>query len=214
MTARLIDHLCTTHAVQAQSRWPIAGGYSDLLDDCHRCRDKAADLHPLGSYSIRSLPDFDHRTYDLVTALHESAHAVLGLIAEMPLNYAEIRPRTDEIDTKPGGCVNWGEFLTPMDEWAAMVWAGQRAQMCWLTASGLDSAANRVDVTHIGCDDTRRVLQAASGHGLSDDLGWDLCGDRLEQYWPVIEWVADALLAAGRLTGDEIAAIAGLTCAA
>lgn len=212
MTLRLIDHLCTSHAIQAQSRWPIAGGLADLFDRCHQCHHIAEDLHPMGTYSIRSLPDFDHHTYDQVTALHEAAHAVLGLAAGMPLNYAEIRPRTDEIDSGPGGCVNWGDYSIPIDKWAAMVWAGQRAQMRWLTASGLDTAANRVDVTNLGCDDTRRVLDAAGERNLPESIGWDLCADLLDLHELAIERVADALLAAGRLSGDEIAALSGVGC--
>lgn len=214
MTLRLIDHLCRDHAQQAESRWPIAGDLRALFDQCWECEHITARLHPDGSYHIRSLPTLDFRTYDQLTALHESAHAVLGLVARMPLNYACIEPRTADLQIGFSGCVNWGDFSIPFDEWAAMCWAGQQAQMRWLAATGRNTAANRVDVANLGWDDTRQVLESAAEHRISEDTGWDLCGERLDQHWASIERVADALLAAARLSGAEIADLAGLEVAA
>lgn len=208
MTLRLIDHLCTLHAQQAELRWPVAGDLAVLFDTCGSCDQLAASLHPEGVYSIRVLPDLDHRTYEHGDAIHEAAHAVLGLAADMPLNYAEIAARTDSMQAGPRSHTKWHDYETPIEQWAAMCWSGLRAHMRWLTELGLDTRANRVDVVNMGCHDTKLVLDAARTHGLPNDIGWTLSADLLERHWPTIERVADALLAAGRLSGDEIAALA------
>lgn len=206
---RLIDHLCPRHADAALTRWPIAGNLGDLFDVCDSCFDIAARLHPEGNYVIRVLPDLDKRTYEYSDTIHESAHAVLGMLAGMTLNFAHIEPRTDGV-RELGSYVNWADYRTPVDQWAAMCWAGQRAQMRWLLAEGLGTYANRIDVANMGWNDTKMVLESATKHGLPSDIGWDLCGQLLDEHWSTIERVADALLTVGRLSGDEIAAIAGL----
>jgi hypothetical protein len=212
VTLRLIDHLCEHHAGAALHRWPVAGDFGYLLDQCYRCWSRSAALHPEDTYSIRLLPDLGLRVYDYVTALHESAHAVLGMVAGMPLNYAQIVPRTEDVQEGIGGNVNWGDCTTPAEPWAAMVWAGQQAQLRWLVAERLDTPPNRVDVANLGWDDTRRVLEAAAERRLPLDMGWDLSGDLLDEHWSSVERVADALLAAGHLPGEEIAVIARLFC--
>jgi hypothetical protein len=211
VTPRLIDVLCGRHADRAQQRWPVPGDLFALFDKCGTCNFIAYNRTG-GTVAIRSLPDLDHRTYEYATCLHEASHAVIGLAARIPVNFVVVVPRTGELQTEPGGQTNVGEFSVPFDQWAAMMWAGQRAQMRWLRSAGWDTPANRVDVANLGWDDTRRVLDDAAKHGLPDDVGWELCGELLDLRWPAVERVADALLTAGRLSGDEVAAIAGLPC--
>lgn len=207
---RLIDHLCPDHAEAGLHRWPVAGDFGVLLDDCDSCRRIANDLHPSGNYTIRVLPDLDPRTYEHGDAVHESAHAVLGLLADMPLDYVLIEPRLATTQAGPRSHTKWHDYSTPMEKWAAMCWAGQRAHLRWLAVEGLDTRANRVDAVNMGCHDTKLVLDAAAERGLPDDIGWDLAGELLDAHWTAVMRVADALANDRRLSGDEIARIAGL----
>ncbi len=214
MTLRLIDHLCPTHVEAALDRWPVAGDFGTLLNECFSCDMICRNLHPDGVYSIRVLPDLDSRTYEQGDAIHEAAHAVLGLRADMPLDCVVIAVRTDSVQAGPRSHTRWHDYSTPVEQWAAMCWAGQRAHLRWLAGKDLDTRANRVDVASIGSSDTKLVLDAAEMHGLSDDIGWGLSTDLLDRHWNSIERVADALLGAGRLSGAEIADIAGIEVAA
>lgn len=209
---RLIDHLCDRHTAAALTRWPVAGDLGTLLDQCSACSDIAGRLHPTGSYSIRCLPTLDNRTYEHSDAIHEAAHAVLGLAAGMPLEYAMVEPRTDAIQVGARSHVRWGEYRTELTEWAAMVWAGQQAQRRWFTARGLDDDANMIDVSNQGAHDVKLILDAAAQHGVAEDIGWDLCGERLDEHWPSIERVADSLVARGRLSGAELADLVAVPC--
>lgn len=208
MNLRLIDHLCPVHADAVRRRWPIAGSLSDLFDQCPSCNDRTAELHPSGRYTIRTLPDLDNRTYEEGSAFHEAGHAVLGLAAGMPLNYVQVEARTDGIQDGFGGCVNWGDYSTPVEQWAAMCWAGQQAQMRWLRALNLDTAANVADVVNLAWDDTRRVLHEVRRVGLGEGAGWSLCEQLLDRWWPTVEDVAFALAADLYLPGDQVRGIA------
>ncbi|GAA0529410.1 hypothetical protein GCM10010172_07610 [Paractinoplanes ferrugineus] len=97
---------------------------------------------------------------------------------------------------------------------AKALMAGAAAVERWATrwAYPLDDA-DRVDVASGACSD----FEVAWTCGLSvADAGAALReADRdVAEHWPAVERVADALLAAGRLSGEEIAAIARIGVAA
>ncbi|BCY10960.1 hypothetical protein [Actinoplanes sp. L3-i22] len=91
-------------------------------------------------------------------------------------------------------------------------WEGVAAGACavarWAARHGLTAPADRVDAASTGAGD----FQLSHDHDVAkQDIARRMAtADRLVVvHWPAIARVADALVTRGRLTGDEIAGLAG-----
>jgi hypothetical protein len=164
------------------------------------------------------LPYFDHRTVGLAAdqartaqAVHELAHAVLWMAAGIHVVDAAIG--TEE-GIATGGPVPPHAGLGC----AVGLAAGERAEDRWLRETGLWTE-ERAAVAEVGAHRDRGVILAADvqprvtfggGDGYDYAHLHALADQALSLHWHRILTVAPYLVRATRLTGDEIAAHAGL----
>ncbi len=191
MSVRLIELMCDRHVIliAATRIWPC-----DLAGDMSNCRDCGKDAPP-GMHRITVLPAIDPRT---TLAVHEAGHAVVHLAQGTPVDAAELGDERGHVEIGGDGT-----------QWAEGTMAGAAAAKVRADRHGLTARAHLVDIAWSARED----FKILHDHGLSmvdinDAL--TLADDLVAIHWPAIERVADALLAAGRLSGAEVAAIAGL----
>ena len=125
-------------------------------------------------------------------AHHEAAHAVVGLVLGIPIEYATVRPSAD-----CAGHVSW-EPMLPAQKHAVCLtyYAGREAdlltrgrwQTWWQWPHRFDYANARPFAAELGGSRALRAQARALVH----------------RHWPQIDRVAHALTQAGTLTGWQI----------
>lgn len=183
--------------------------------------------HTNVTFNGRSYPTRNHtplttiNTYDLparqekyVDAIHEAGHAIAILTGGGHLHSATIRA----IPNKPnaGGLTDGCNLVDENGHtFAAFSGAGERAIDRWLREEGLWTPERAV-AAEIGARGDRRSFLNLNPHvGYGDrDVDYrvvhDLADTALDQHWPAVVRVADALAQHGHLTGDTIADLADL----
>lgn len=187
MTERLIDAMCGYHR-----RWTVE---NRMWRDAILCRQ--------GCRTVTRVVLLPHLDQARQLAIHEAGHAVVFLALGDQIRYATLNANANDPSLSPGGVQTFSDQRD-----ARGILAGPAAVAFWAAPT---SNADIVDIANGARDDFRNVWKA----GISVESVADLLrgADRLvAYYWASVERVADALLAAGRLSGDEIAAIAGITC--
>jgi hypothetical protein len=203
VTGRFIDLLCPWHRqyILETRVWPERHD-PGTGSSCRECRITAATV-PEGWF--RQLPGFDARE---VAAIHETGHIVAVAVLGYTPGYITL-----EGSGRSGSTAHYTADL-PTDAvhgigHAAVVLAGEAATRRWLVCSRADTDADLLDAVYGGKLDTEDLHT----FGLSRvDVDVSLAtADRLvAEHWPAVERVADMLLARGRLSGNEIADLAGM----
>lgn len=207
---RIIEALCQEHADQARTVWPIAGDIKALAAACAGCSFNLDRLRADSSINLRALPTLTADGYIRAAAIHEAAHAIVGVVAGLPLKSVRLNIFGDEHHSTPGAEVNWGPYSVPVDGYLAMCWAGQQAVGRWLAGQWHDvTAADLVDVSFLGWDDTRQALNAIETHQLAARSGWTLGEQMVDERWEQIEALAALLVQQRCLLGDEVISIVG-----
>lgn len=167
--------------------------------------------------AIYATPMFEQLSdaeYHAMAAYHEAGHAVVGILFGLPLLEAVVGAPGPErrgrvihrgIATNTGSAdsyVTWGPYANfPCERYNAMCWAGQRAQRRAVADRGWLNPDTDLDVRIGGWHDAALVLCVAERTGLPEDDGLAEADELVDQYWPVIEEVTAALIAAERLDG-------------
>lgn len=211
-TLRLIDLMCERHRrlVLDTRLWPagyIPGNHRPGNNSCDDCAVVGA-LMPSGRMGP-NLPGVDIVEE---ASVHEAGHAVAYLAHGVLVEFAALEPGDAPGSTGHVSLDLPGRWYSTTPHLIGL-WAGQAASLWWLESMrGLDDAA-KIDLVATSVSDTAMLFEHAPRHqdiavarGRADDL--------VRRHWSSIERVADALLARGRLTGDEIAVLAGMTCPA
>lgn len=192
MTARLIDLLCGRHRsfILDTRLWPadcpINGTFGAYLD-CRDCDNARIPGHL-----------FDDAEK---AAVHEAGHAVMYVAAGADVEYAVLNPgQRDSGQVRFSGSLSRDEFLTG-------TWGGVAATLHWADRMLMLDDAAVVDLVVCGYGDLQFALDHVSDFGGRDA---DRAYEQVGRHWDAVECVADALLAAGRLSGSEIAGLAGI----
>jgi hypothetical protein len=154
-------------------------------------------------------------------AVHEAAHAVVGLAYDMSLKRAGVLEWTEGDRRFATGRTSWNNCFVPELRYAVMCAAGARADLRHLRAAGLLTAQTARGAADSGTDDRRTAVTAlaASRFPLRDSgarrgMWWteveQMADAAVGRLWKQITAVADAMVAGGVLTGDRIAALACL----
>jgi hypothetical protein len=150
-------------------------------------------------------------------AVHEAAHAVVGLAYGMNLEYTGVLEQETGDQWNMTGRTRWGNCSVPCLRYAVMAAAGLRAEVRYLAGQGL-SAAEALG----GASDDRQVAFAdlahsnfplretgAPGRAMTWPEVEDAADHAIGLLWQQINTVAIAMYAApdGLLTGDQVAAL-------
>ncbi|OKI16608.1 hypothetical protein [Streptomyces sp. CB03911] len=159
-----------------------------------------------GSRDLYNLPDDQYRR---VVAIHEAGHAIAHLAGgNAHLIHASI---SDDLDAEITGTVKAWSYDLHAPAAVITDCAGERAVDKWLHLSGLWTD-ERAIAAEIGARSDRALALNVPGmtqallrgmHTPTDDL--------LAAHWPSVEAVAEALISARHLTGDQVARITGLS---
>jgi hypothetical protein len=188
VTSRLIDLLCDRH------RQLVLDARTWATSDCFHCAK--AD-----SSEVAIFPGVDSREE---MAVHEAGHA-----------YAYLRVGIQVECVDLGGNERFAAYTNAFGHdqsglaGLTGLWAGPAATRVWLDRLGLLDDAASVDIAMSSRTDTRVVIEKARDHGLIAEA-CDLADRLMDRHFAAIERVADALLVRGRLSGEEIAALAQL----
>lgn len=193
MTVRLIDLMCTLHRdyTLRTRMWP----FGTDMTNCARCDlREAADVFP----GVDVLKE---------AAVHEAGHAIAYLtdglhVEEVNLAGNERFAAYTNVEEHPRGSL---VGLTGL-------WAGPAAVRAWLERAHLLDDATEIDIAMSSRTDTALIASAAET-GLVDEAlerADRLAGSRM---W-AINRVAESLTVHHRLTGAQIAELAGMTCGA
>lgn len=193
---RLIDVLCDQHRdhILTNHIWPadcpISGTFGNYLD-CPDCGNQ-------------TIPGHGHDNAEQA-AVHEAGHAVLYTLGGIAVDHARIDP-----GHRNNGKV---EFSGTMDRDVLLTstWGGVAATLHWLDQMRMLDDAGVVDMVATGYGDLRFGLEYVSDLSAHVD-GVAEASRLIANHWDAVERVADVLLARGYLTGEEIAAVAGLGC--
>ena len=202
VTLRLINAMCDKHRDRILSTqiWTPGFNIGDRTD-CRACAEVSDSLPRQMVYAV--VPGTDG--YE-VGAFHEAGHVVVHLLHGVESLEVEM----DDDRGKGGGRVSF----TAQQGWLggtdylAGTWAGFAASIHLIERSGLLDDAAVVDMARRAGSDMEQAL------GYEPDLRRH-CEAReratvlVDEHWSSVERVADALLARGRLTGAEIAELAG-----
>lgn len=203
---RLIDLMCHRHQhlLITGRFWPadyIPGNHQPGNNSCHDCGIIGA-TRPYGP--IHADTPGVNPTEE--AAIHEAGHAVAYLTHNIHVDYASLAPGDAE-GSRAHLSVLLGDSLNTTAHRIGL-WAGQSATLLWLDRQGLLDDAARIDVAWNAGLDSRDLWDCGVEAGVHDPARDD--ADRLvADRWDAIERVADMLLARGRLSGDEIAELAG-----
>jgi hypothetical protein len=189
---RLIDTLCGAHQalILGARMWPAG----TALTDCRDCTDLL-----LAAGVVEYSHGVDEREE---LAIHEAGHAFTYLRDDLPVQYVTLA-RNDRFAAHTSF-----EIFHPgsLDTLTGM-WAGYTATRTWLSRLGQLDAAAEVDLANSARSDAAFICSATSDP--------DLIGEAKERAeWVIgrhfarIERVAEALLAAGRMTGEQIDEVA------
>lgn len=203
----------------AESAW-----HDDLLINgtsyptLHPAREDVTDSHMY-------LDDLTNDQQDHLRAVHEAAHAVIGLAAGAYVHYAKIsttavlRDTSAVPDWAPPNAVPGGDTracnLTDGLDFIVFLGAGERAEDRWLREQGLWTPSRAVGVELGAYGDRRHVLRLNPHFGfeggVADYLIVHHFADRfVSEHWHAITTVAAVLATRLHLTGDEIADLTGL----
>ncbi len=201
--------LCPTH--RDGDRWPaVGGGHGRLVQHCAGCRALSDTI--VGDRTnlwIRVLPDLTNIERDDVNAVHEAAHAVVGLRAGMVgLQEVSVRP-ANRGDGKTGH-VLWHTWGPDRMSVVASTWAGQDAGLRWLRDHPrYDTAANRLDI-HTGANHDATLADTFAPPGtVHYAAGRDRASAMVDEHWDAIRRLADELLVQERMTGAEVMDLVG-----
>ncbi|MFF1444135.1 hypothetical protein [Streptomyces sp. NPDC058295] len=156
--------------------------------------------------------NLDPTQLDYLRAIHEAGHAVTVLTGQAHLHSAKIV--TGEATTQEGG-VTYACHLADGHAYAIFSAAGERAVDRWLREAGLWTPERAVAVEE-GAHGDRASFLAINPHvGFGDRavdylVVHDLADQALNTCWEAVLTVARALHRDQYLTGDAIAALAGL----
>lgn len=194
--------MCERHqqTVLADRIWPIGYKPGDTTT-CYGCRRVE---HPFAY--VRPFPRFGQIENE---AIHECGHVVLALAHGFIVDYVAL-----ESSGRGGSTAHWSGRTTEQaslnsTEFAQVTVAGEAAVRHWLFREGEATAANLVDAAFGGLLDAEDLAAMTWGGTPQDALA--RADILVADHWPAIERVADMLLARGRLAGDEIADVAGLS---
>lgn len=209
-------------ATAATITWnpPTTSLWYDLMviNGCaYHTRHRASDSTPAGTY----LDDLTDQQRDTLRAVHEAAHAVAGLAAGSFIHHARISTTAALRDRTPdreglvvGGNVH-GCNLADGLSFVVFMGAAERAEDRWLREAGLWTHTRALGVEIGAYTDRRHVLD------INPHLGFDggptdylvvhhLADQFLDEHWDAVLAVADVLSARLHLTGNEVAAVAGI----
>lgn len=186
---RLIDAMCWVHRamVLGSGMWPAG----NAVAECPACSYASADLV--------FLPGVDGRQE---IAIHEAGHAVTALRDGLHVQHATIASNgllaghTNVTVLQPGSL----DVLT-------YLWAGSAAVRVWLSRLGILDDAAQIDVAQGARTDAMLICSATADGSLIEEARKraEWIADR---HFARIERVAEALLAAELMTGEEIDAAA------
>lgn len=185
-------------------------------------RQSAPDL---GTGACAYLSDLTDGQRDVLRAVHESAHAVVGLASGAYVHYAKMSTTSELRDTSvipdwaplkavPGGDTRACNLADGLD-FIVLMGAGERAEDWWLREQGLWTP-NRAVGVELGAYGDRREVLRLNPHvgfdgGPADYLIVHHFADRfVSEHWDAITTVAAVLATRLHLTGDEIADLTGL----
>ncbi|MEU4804354.1 hypothetical protein [Actinosynnema sp. NPDC023587] len=140
----------------------------------------------------------------VLVAVHEAGHVVVATALGIPVREVWVRPR---LLRAPRGRTVYGRVTGTADEAAAVAGAGIEAEAMHV-AAGTGVSLSRARRT--ACRDSETDLAelaaclADPDAGLDRDGVWAWCHDLLCDHWPVVEAVAGALAASGRLSGRAL----------
>lgn|GEM_PF-1754546 len=194
--ARVRDFVCAGHRKEIAETlmWPALWG---MCPDCRRAyralpAGAAVDLLPHAGGWKRAL------------AVHEAGHAVTYLHLGVGVNYITV------LEGKNGGQGGTTSIALPPDQLVpAGLWAGFAAERR-LLLPGEPEEADLIDLASGSRHDALKLIAACSTFD-------EIVAARLraaeiaDRYADAIDRVAVALVEAGRLAGDQIADLAGIT---
>lgn len=162
----------------------------------------------------------------LMSATHEAGHAALWASLGVPLARVWVRTVTEAVaadgsGSAAGGVVAGGEGSTSIPHLGAMASAaaGERAADRWLHENGLWTEARAWVVERHSMDDRvyafrlvaknpeskdRLTFGERPGHPLDYATAHDEADARLEELWPGVLRIANALVAKRELNDDEV----------
>ncbi|GLW73751.1 hypothetical protein Kpho02_60490 [Kitasatospora phosalacinea] len=191
----------------------------------HRTVVIRGDSYPTRSYAptvYGSAPEhygLPLEQVDLLSAVHEAAHAVAVLAGRGRLNWVQLpAPAAGTGADSPGGVTDWRSPMPTIEAFAAVLGAGERATDRWLREAGLWSPERAVAVEIGAWGDRELLLDAGNrgtvgfGEGTATDyfVVHDLADALLDEHWPAVTALAEHLVERRYLTGDQVADFTGL----
>ncbi|MFJ9692677.1 hypothetical protein [Kitasatospora sp. NPDC101183] len=172
---------------------------------------------------IGHVPRLDRVASRRAVSIHEAGHTLVALHVGMHVEGVEIVEQTRDGGCGPrlelGGATSLGGYELARSAVVKQLAAGERAEQRWLRDHGLWTQDRGWVAEMGGLHDRDAAGPQLRAYTRSDDqktlLGaYAYFGDQaeevLEQHWPAVLAVAEALDEAGELTGDQAAALAGL----
>ncbi|MFF4345566.1 hypothetical protein ACFY00_37370 [Kitasatospora sp. NPDC001540] len=155
---------------------------------------------------------------DLISAVHEAAHAVAVLAGRGRLHHVQLSTLSpDPVVDGSSGTTHWDAPLPTDEAFAAVLGAGERAADRWLREARLWTPERAVAVETGVWADRTALLDSASpcmlgfGEGAVDYFAvHDLADTLLEPHWPAVTTLADHLVRHRYLAGHQIADITSL----
>jgi hypothetical protein len=193
MTARLIDVMCFGHRalILGNRMWPA--GFD--LANCPNCTDDRDEAN--------ILPGIDPAQE---MSIHEAGHA-----------FAWLSLGVEVIDVDLGGnsrfraYTNYRSYNLGSFPELIGLWAGAAATRNWIRRVGALTDAAEIDIAMTARSDIQLIIENCADPDAVAETR-DLADRLVARHWGSIERIADALLVAGRLSGEAIAAIAQLPC--
>lgn len=174
--------------------------------------------------SLYAILDWDDSLLRRSIAVHEAGHALLDFAFGIRVQEMRIDPGLGkDPDGPPTAYVKVDACDVPFLRFAAMCAAGERAQDRWMREQGLWTPARAWCVERTATDDRAQAAEAlkpcgipvrfadATGRGIHYQTIQDTADAALGHLWPRVLRLAEALDAAGHLTGEEAAHHAGMT---
>ncbi|MFF8431069.1 hypothetical protein ACF07Y_39230 [Streptomyces sp. NPDC016566] len=165
----------------------------------------------------------DPEAYRMAVAVHEAGHLVLDLRVGIHVNSVEITP--EDINNGCGaqrvvhGVTEIGIVAVRRSQYVTMLAAGEQADLRWLREQGLWTPDRAWAAEMAALDDREKAIPVVkdlvpTDHRLEAIATYwgfsDAAAAELDGCWQQVIAVATSLDSAGRLSGDEAAAIAGL----
>ncbi|MCX5209794.1 hypothetical protein OG689_10910 [Kitasatospora sp. NBC_00240] len=165
-------------------------------------------LLPIAAYGSRDLYNLNDTQYRTSVAIHEAGHAIAHLAGgNAHLVHVSL---ADDLDVEVNGAVEAWSYDRHAPAAVIADCAGERAVDMWLHIAGLWTD-ERAIAAEIAAHFDRALALAVPGmtHALLRGMH-DPTDDLLAAHWPSVEAVAEALITARHLTGDQVAHITGL----